>query len=159
VSTMIRSVVGRQSEPLVFSARAARREAQAACPIGGSVAATGGRGLRARWSLVDSLAAGVSGRLQSGAHSASRLPEPALGHPRSRRRLPAPGAQAGATTPRGLKKRKDLIREMVDSGAELLREGGSHTIFRSRTGMLVPVPRHAEIGEGLARKIVRDAKR
>jgi len=48
---------------------------------------------------------------------------------------------------------------MDDSGAELLRAGGSHTIFRSRTGMLVPVPRHAEIGEGLARKIVRDAKR
>jgi len=49
---------------------------------------------------------------------------------------------------------------MVDSGAELVREGGSHTIYRNgRTGVLIPVPRHAEIGETLARKIVRDAKR
>lgn len=40
-----------------------------------------------------------------------------------------------------------------------IREGGSHTIFRSRTGALIPVPRHAEIGESLARKIVRDARR
>ncbi len=48
---------------------------------------------------------------------------------------------------------------MLDSGAELLREGGSHTIFRSRTGALIPVPRHTEIGESLARKIVRDVKR
>ncbi len=48
---------------------------------------------------------------------------------------------------------------MLESGAELVREGGSHTIFRSRTGALIPVPRHAEIGESLARKIVRDVKR
>jgi predicted RNA binding protein YcfA (HicA-like mRNA interferase family) len=49
---------------------------------------------------------------------------------------------------------------MVESGAELVREGGSHSIFRNgRTGTLIPVPRHAEIGESLARKIVRDAKR
>jgi predicted RNA binding protein YcfA (HicA-like mRNA interferase family) len=48
---------------------------------------------------------------------------------------------------------------MLDSGAELVREGASHTIFRGRNGKLIPVPRHAEIGESLARKIVRDAKR
>ena len=49
---------------------------------------------------------------------------------------------------------------MVESGAERVREGASHTIFRNgRTGTLIPVPRHAEIGESLARKIVRDARR
>jgi mRNA interferase HicA len=64
------------------------------------------------------------------------------------------------SAPRGLKKRKDLIREMINSGAELVREGGNHTIFRNgRTGALIPVPRHAEIGDSLARKIVRDAMR
>ena len=110
--------------------------------------------------MVGGLDAGLPRRVQPGAHEAIGLHKPALGHPRPRRRLPAPGPQAGApSAPRGLKKRKDLIREMLDSGAELLREGGSHTIFRSRTGTLVPVPRHAEIGEGLARKIARDARR
>ena len=69
----------------------------------------------------------------AGTHAAVRLPKPAPGPSRSRRRVRPPGAPAGTTTaPRGLKKRKDLIREMVDSGAELVREGGSHTIFRQR---------------------------
>ena len=115
----------------------------------------------ARRALVDGFVAGLPGRVQPGYYPARRVPEPALSHSRSRRRLPPPGAPAGTTTaPRGLKKRKDLIREMVESGAELVREGGSHSIFRNgRTGTLIPVPRHAEIGESLARKIVRDAKR
>ena len=57
-------------------------------------------------------------------------------------------------------KRKDLIRELVRHGAELVREGGSHTIYRNqRTGELIPVPRHGEVAEKLAQKIVRDAKR
>jgi mRNA interferase HicA len=111
--------------------------------------------------MVGGFTARLPGRIQPGAHPTLRIPEPALGHPRSRRRLPAPGAQAGtAPPPRSLKKRKDLVREMLDSGAELVREGGNHTIFRNgRTGSLIPVPRHAEIGESLARKIARDAKR
>jgi mRNA interferase HicA len=111
--------------------------------------------------MVDGLAAYVPGRVLAGPHAAVRLPEPGPCPSRPRRRLPPPGASAGTTTaPRGLKKRKDLIRDMLDSGAELVREGGSHTIFRNgRTGTLIPVPRHAEIGESLARKIVRDAQR
>jgi len=44
------------------------------------------------------------------------------------------------------------------SGAELLREGGAHTIYRNpRTGLLIPLPRHKEINERLAEKILRDA--
>ncbi len=111
--------------------------------------------------MVGGLDAGVSGRVQPGPHPTLGIPEPALGYPRSRRRLPAPSKEASkAPAPRRLKKRKDLVREMLDSGAELVREGGSHTIFRNgRTGTLIPVPRHAEIGESLARRIVRDAKR
>jgi len=161
VSQSVRSVVGPMREPLVFSMRVALRQPQAAYSTGPRRAAPEGRGLRAGRAMVDGLAARFPGGLQSGSHPAIRIPEPALGYPRSHRRLPAPGAQAGTTTaPRGLKRRKDLISEMVDSGAEFVREGGSHTIFRNgRTGSLIPVPRHAEIGESLARKIVRDAKR
>jgi len=58
-----------------------------------------------------------------------------------------------------LVKRKDLIRQLAALGAELVREGASHTVYRNpRTGRNIPVPRHAEIAEGLARKILRDAE-
>jgi mRNA interferase HicA len=57
-------------------------------------------------------------------------------------------------------KRKDLIRRIVELGAVFDREGGDHTIYRNpRTGSLVPVPRHAEINELTAKKIIRDASR
>jgi mRNA interferase HicA len=57
-------------------------------------------------------------------------------------------------------KRKDLVRRIITAGAVLEREGGEHTIYRNpRTGQLVPVPRHAEINEITAKKIVRDASR
>lgn len=55
-------------------------------------------------------------------------------------------------------KRSELLRRLRQSGAELLREGGAHTIYRNpRTGLLIPVPRHKEINERLAEKILRDA--
>ncbi|MBI2897176.1 MAG: type II toxin-antitoxin system HicA family toxin [Deltaproteobacteria bacterium] len=48
-------------------------------------------------------------------------------------------------------KRTDLLRRLRRAGVELLREGGSHTIFcNPRTGRLIPVPRHTEINERLA---------
>jgi predicted RNA binding protein YcfA (HicA-like mRNA interferase family) len=57
-------------------------------------------------------------------------------------------------------KRRTLIREMTDHGAEHVREGGEHSIYRNpRTGQLIPVPRHAEIAERLAKKILRDAEK
>jgi mRNA interferase HicA len=117
--------------------------------------------LRAERAVVVGLVACLPGRIQPRSHATLGIPELALGYPRSRRRSSAPGSQgAAAPVSRGLRKRKDLIREMLDSGAELVREGGNHTIFRNgRTGTLIPVPRHHEIGEPLARKIVRDAKR
>jgi predicted RNA binding protein YcfA (HicA-like mRNA interferase family) len=55
-------------------------------------------------------------------------------------------------------KRRELLRQIAALGATLVREGRGHSIYRNpRTGQLIPVPRHAEIAEVLARKIVRDA--
>ena len=56
-------------------------------------------------------------------------------------------------------KRRDLLREIAALGAVFVHEGGRHSIYRNpRTGQLIPVPRHVEIAEGLARKIMRDAR-
>ncbi|MDQ6786284.1 MAG: type II toxin-antitoxin system HicA family toxin [Acidobacteriota bacterium] len=54
-------------------------------------------------------------------------------------------------------KRRDLIRHLEKHGCELLREGGSHTVYvnRARSKATV-IPRHREINEFLARKICRD---
>jgi predicted RNA binding protein YcfA (HicA-like mRNA interferase family) len=50
-------------------------------------------------------------------------------------------------------KRRDLIKRIEVFGCELLRHGGKHDIYHNpKTG----VPRHREINEMLARKIVRD---
>ncbi len=56
-------------------------------------------------------------------------------------------------------KRRDLERRLRELGVVPHREGGSHSIFRNpKTGQLIPVPRHAEINERLAEKILRDAE-
>jgi predicted RNA binding protein YcfA (HicA-like mRNA interferase family) len=54
-------------------------------------------------------------------------------------------------------KRRDLIAKLEAGGCELLRHGGSHDIYHNpSTGMSQPVPRHREINELLAKKILRD---
>ncbi len=54
-------------------------------------------------------------------------------------------------------KHRDLIKTLNDSGCELLRHGAKHDIYHNRkTGKSEPVPRHKEINELLARKIIRD---
>lgn len=54
-------------------------------------------------------------------------------------------------------KRLDLIRHLESHGCQLLREGGSHSVFVNRaTRKSSTVPRHREIEEFLARKICRD---
>ena len=54
-------------------------------------------------------------------------------------------------------KRRDLIRHLERHGCELLREGGSHSVYVNRTAKKASsVPRHNEINEHLARKICRD---
>ena len=56
-------------------------------------------------------------------------------------------------------KRRDLLRHLETYGCELLREGGSHSVYiqRERGGMST-IPRHREVNELLARKICRDLK-
>jgi predicted RNA binding protein YcfA (HicA-like mRNA interferase family) len=54
-------------------------------------------------------------------------------------------------------KRKDLIRHLEAHGCELLREGGSHTIYINRAARASSsVPRHREVNDFLALKICRD---
>ncbi len=54
-------------------------------------------------------------------------------------------------------KRRDLIRHLEANGCELLREGGSHTVYVNRARRkTTTVPRHREINDFLARKICQD---
>jgi predicted RNA binding protein YcfA (HicA-like mRNA interferase family) len=54
-------------------------------------------------------------------------------------------------------KRIDLIRHMERHGAQLLREGGNHSVYVNRkSGKVSAVPRHRETNEFLAQKICRD---
>jgi predicted RNA binding protein YcfA (HicA-like mRNA interferase family) len=54
-------------------------------------------------------------------------------------------------------KRVDLIRHVEAQGAELLREGGNHSVYVNRASRRTSViPRHREINDFLARKICRD---
>jgi mRNA interferase HicA len=53
-------------------------------------------------------------------------------------------------------KRVDLIRTLGDLGCELIRHGAKHDWYRNpTTGVAQAVPRHREINEHLARKIIR----
>jgi predicted RNA binding protein YcfA (HicA-like mRNA interferase family) len=50
-----------------------------------------------------------------------------------------------------------LIRKLEDAGCELLRNGAKHDIYYNpKTGRSQPVPRHREVNDHLARKILRD---
>jgi predicted RNA binding protein YcfA (HicA-like mRNA interferase family) len=54
-------------------------------------------------------------------------------------------------------KRRDLERRLRIAGCYLKREGGSHSLWiNPQTGVLEAVPRHNEIKEPLARKILRN---
>lgn len=53
-------------------------------------------------------------------------------------------------------KRLDLIKAIESSGCVLVRHGGRHDWYRNPvTGVSQPVPRHREINEPLARRIIR----
>jgi len=53
-------------------------------------------------------------------------------------------------------KRRDLVKKLTKAGCELLRHGGKHDIYHNpSSGRSEPVPRHREINELLARKILR----
>jgi predicted RNA binding protein YcfA (HicA-like mRNA interferase family) len=54
-------------------------------------------------------------------------------------------------------KRIDLIRHLERNGVQLLREGGSHSVYVNRfAGKASTVPRHREINDFLAHKICKD---
>lgn len=53
-------------------------------------------------------------------------------------------------------KRLDLIRTIEGNGCVLVRHGGKHNWYQNpATGVSQPVPRHREIKERLARRIIR----
>jgi mRNA interferase HicA len=53
-------------------------------------------------------------------------------------------------------KRTDLIREILTLGCKLVRHGAKHDWYRNpTTGVAQPVPRHREINELLARRIIK----
>lgn len=53
-------------------------------------------------------------------------------------------------------KRLDLIRAIEASGCVLVRHGGRHDWYRNPvTGVSQAVPRHREVKEPLARRIIR----
>ena len=53
-------------------------------------------------------------------------------------------------------KRVDLIRTIEGFGCEFIRHGGRHDWYRNpNTGASQPVPRHREIKDHLARRIIR----
>ena len=51
---------------------------------------------------------------------------------------------------------RDLIRRLSAAGFILIRSRGPHDVF-GRGTLRIAVPRHSEIKENLARKILRDA--
>jgi mRNA interferase HicA len=54
-------------------------------------------------------------------------------------------------------KRRDLIRHLLQSGCELVREGGGHSWWINKVhNKRSAVPRHTEISDLLARKICND---
>ncbi len=54
-------------------------------------------------------------------------------------------------------KRKDLIDKIERLGCVLIRHGNKHDLYHNpKTGMTQPIPRHREINEFLAKKILRD---
>jgi mRNA interferase HicA len=54
-------------------------------------------------------------------------------------------------------KRRDLERKLRIAGCYLKREGQSHSLWiNPKNGVVEAVPRHTEIKEPLARKILKD---
>ena len=53
-------------------------------------------------------------------------------------------------------KYRDLIRRITEEGAAFVRHGGDHDWYRNViTGVMDAVPRHREINEITARRIIR----
>ncbi len=55
-------------------------------------------------------------------------------------------------------KKRDLEKALADLGWSFKREGGNHEIW-SNGKRSIPIPRHKEINERLAKHIIEDAKK
>jgi len=56
-------------------------------------------------------------------------------------------------------KRRDLIREIENTGCVLIRHGGRHDWYQNpKTKVSQPIPRHKEIKEYLAKHIIKMLK-
>jgi mRNA interferase HicA len=54
-------------------------------------------------------------------------------------------------------KRQELEKKLKQAGCYLKREGGSHSLWiNPQTGVIEAVPRHTEIKEFLAQKILKN---
>jgi len=54
-------------------------------------------------------------------------------------------------------KRRDLERKLRIAGCYLKREGGSHSLWiNPKNGIIEAIPRHKEIKESLAKKILKN---
>ena len=53
-------------------------------------------------------------------------------------------------------KRRDLIKRLEDMGCVFIRHGGKHDWYQNpRTKVSQPIPRHREIKENLAKRIIK----
>ena len=52
-------------------------------------------------------------------------------------------------------KRRDLVKEIEDSGGSFVRHGANHDIYQGANGELDWVPRHREIDEDTAKEILK----
>lgn len=54
-------------------------------------------------------------------------------------------------------KRRQLLKYILKNGCSIVREGAKHTLVKNdATGALSTIPRHSEINEFLAKKILKD---
>ncbi len=54
-------------------------------------------------------------------------------------------------------KRRDLIKKLIIAGYIQVRHGAEHDVYRGSDGKQVTVPRHKELNELTANRILKDA--
>jgi len=54
-------------------------------------------------------------------------------------------------------KKNLLIKKIKGKGAFFIGQGSGHEIWESKNGYRFTIPRHSEIGEGLAKTIMKQA--
>jgi predicted RNA binding protein YcfA (HicA-like mRNA interferase family) len=58
------------------------------------------------------------------------------------------------------RRHREVLEEMLSYGAVFVREGGNHTLYvNPRTGAPLSLPRHPYVSGGVARSLIKAAKR